>query len=224
MIGHVTNGKEDHTDDAPRPARADAVVFDLGGVLIDWDPRHLYRRLFEDEVAMERFLTEICTPQWHHAHDAGEQTLASCRKLARAHPEYRELIMAWAEGTEAMVAGALDESVAVLGELTARGVRCFALSNMEAETFPLRLERFEFLRWFHGHVISGFERMTKPDPRIFRLVLDRYGLDPARTVFVDDQPVNVEAGQREGMIAVLFTGADDLRAVLVDVGLLEPTS
>ncbi|MEY2421222.1 MAG: 2-haloacid dehalogenase [Acidimicrobiaceae bacterium] len=201
-------------------AAVDAVVFDLGGVLIDWNPRYLYRQLFDDDVAMEDFLANVCTLEWHVAHDLGHSTAVSCAELARQHPEHAAMILAWAERTEDMIGGAIDETVEILAELKAAGVPCYILSNMEPETFPLRVERFEFLHWFDGHVISGMEGLVKPDPKIFRQLLRRFDLQPSRTLFIDDSPVNVEAAAAIGIHAVLFESPAQLRAHLENVGLL----
>ena len=201
-------------------ADVDAVVFDLGGVLIDWNPRHLYRQLFDDEAAMEEFLATICTLEWHVAHDLGQSTADSCAALALEHPEHAELIRAWAERSEDMIGGAIDGTVSILAELRAAGVRCYALSNMEPETFPLRLERFEFLHWFDGHLISGLEGLVKPDPEIFRLLLRRFDLQPSRTLFIDDSAVNVEAATKIGIRSVLFESPGQLRADLQELKLL----
>ncbi len=200
----------------------DAVVFDLGGVLIDWNPRHLYRQLFADEDEMEQFLATICTLEWHAAHDRGEDMAESCAALAAAHPAHADLIMAWVERTEDMIAGAIDDTVAILAELKARGIRLYVLSNMEPHTFPVRLERFEFLRWFDDHVISGYEGLIKPDPAIFHRLLDRFGLEPARTVFIDDSAPNVEAARRIGIDAIRFESPAQLRAELSARGILTP--
>lgn len=197
----------------------EAVVFDLGGVLVDWNPRHLYRHLFDDEQEMERFLAEICTLEWHVAHDLGVDTAASCAELAVQHPEYADLIRAWAERSEEMVSGAIDGTVEILRELRAAGVACYALSNMERETFPVRLERFEFLRWFDGYVISGLEGVVKPDHRIFRLLVERFALEPDRTLFVDDSDVNVDAARAFGLVAVHFESPAQLRRDLIACGL-----
>jgi len=202
-------------------AGVDAVVFDLGGVLIDWNPRHLYRQLFDDEAEMEEFLATICTLEWHVAHDLGQGTAESCAELALEHPEHAPFIRAWADRSEDMVAGAIDDTVAILAELRTDGVRCYALSNMEPETFPLRLERFEFLQWFDGHVISGTEGVVKPDPEIFHRLLRRFDLQPSRTLFIDDSPVNVEAARALGIRAVFFESPAQLRADLEEVGLLD---
>src|SRR5947199_6094016 len=117
----------------------EAVVFDIGGVLLDWNPRYLYRELFDDEQEMERFLSKICTPEWHEAHDRGRSFEVSCAELASAHPEYAEMIHAWGRRSEEMVAGPIEETVEILRRLKAAGVPCYALTNMETETFPLRV-------------------------------------------------------------------------------------
>jgi 2-haloacid dehalogenase len=202
----------------PEPEIA-AVVFDLGGVLLDWDPRHLYRRLFADPAEMEDFLARVCTPAWHRAHDLGADVTQSCDRLARQHPRHRDMIMAWVDHDDEMAAGQIDEAVDVLAELKAGGVRCLALSNMEPTTFAARRARFEFMSWFDGLVISGVEGVAKPDPRIFRLLLRRYQLEPAATVFIDDSPANVEAARGLGLTAVRYTSAGELRKALRSLGL-----
>ena len=200
-------------------AGIDAVVFDIGGVLLDWDPRHLYRKLFDNPAEMNEFLDRICTPRWHLSHDLGADIWESCRRLAAEHPGHREMIMAWAEHGEEMAAGQFDQTVAVLAELTAAGQHCYALSNMEPDTYVIRRERFGFMRMFDGCVISGIEQVAKPDPRIFRILLDRYQLDPATAVFIDDSPRNVEAARALGMHALVYRSAGCLRRELRSLGI-----
>jgi 2-haloacid dehalogenase len=202
--------------------RARAIVFDLGGVLLDWNPRYLYRKLFDgDDAAMERFLNEVCTMEWHHAHDLGVSPERTATELSKAHPDQQELIWAWSRRSEEMVAGPIDGTVAILADLKAAGVPCYALTNMERETYPLRLERFQFMRWFDGAVVSGFEGVAKPDPAIFKLLLDRFDLEPSETVLVDDSPVNVRAARTAGINAIEFETAGRLRESLRDIGLLD---
>jgi 2-haloacid dehalogenase len=205
-----------------RNGSIDAVIFDLGGVLLDWNPRYLYRRMFDDEDAMERFLGDVCTMEWHEANDRGVPFEITCAQLAAEHPEHAEHIWAWGTRTEEMIGGPIDESVAILRELKGRGVPVYALTNMEATTYPQRRERFDFLRWFDGTVVSSSEGMIKPDARIFRLLLDRYGLEPESTLMIDDNPRNVDAARALGMQTVLFESPEGLRRVLVDAGLLAP--
>lgn len=199
---------------------ADAVVFDLGGVLIDWDPRYLYRKLFAEPAEMETFLARICTSDWHRAHDLGADITESCRRLAALHPGYAAEIMAWAERSEEMVAGQFDAAVTVLNDLKAAGVRCYALSNMEPDLFAIRQARFPFLEWFDGHVISGIEGVAKPDRRIFEILLRRHCLEPGATVFADDTAANVEAARELGIVALRYTSAGQLRQDLHALGLL----
>jgi 2-haloacid dehalogenase len=196
-----------------------AVVFDLGGVLIDWNPRYLYRQLFGDPGEMEDFLARICTDDWHRAHDLGADITASCQRLAALHPGYRDAIMAWASRGEEMAAGQFDETVDVLSSVKAAGVPCYALSNMEPEAFSIRRARFAFMTWFDGQVISGQEGVAKPDPRIFEILLSRYALVPSATVFVDDVQRNVDAAHALGINAVRYTGAGQLRRDLRGFGI-----
>jgi 2-haloacid dehalogenase len=205
---------------AQQTSETDAVVFDLGGVLLDWNPRYLYRKLIDDEAELERFLGEICTMEWHTAHDLGVPVAESSARLAAAHPEYTELINAWGERSEEMIAGAIEGSVGILEELLQKGVRCYALTNMERETYPLRLRRFPFMGWFAGTVVSSHEGVAKPDPEIFRRLLDRFGLEAARTIMIDDSPPNIDTAASLGMTAVRFTSPIALRAALSRLRLL----
>jgi 2-haloacid dehalogenase len=204
-----------------RNGRPRAVVFDLGGVLLDWNPRHLYRKLFDDEDAMERFLSEVCTMEWHHAHDLGVPPERTAPPLIAAHPEHAAHIRAWTERSEEMLAGQIEGSVEILRDLRAAGVPCYALTNMETWTYPGRRERYPFLTWFDGTVVSGFERVAKPDPRVFELLLDRFGLTAADTLLIDDSATNVEAARAVGMQAIKFESPATLRRRLQDAGLLD---
>lgn len=195
-----------------------AVAFDLGGVLIDWNPRYLYRRLFDDPDEMEDFLARICTDDWHRQHDLGADVTASCQLLAALHPGYRDEIMAWAERGEEMAAGPLEQTVRVLADVKAAGVRCYALSNMEPDAFAIRCTRFPFMTWFDGHIISGIEGVAKPDRQIFQIFLQRYALEPAQTVFIDDSPSNVEAALALGINAVHYASATQIRHELRALG------
>jgi 2-haloacid dehalogenase len=169
---------------------------------------------------MEDFLATICTVEWHVAHDLGQSTAESCAALALEHPEHASMIQAWADRSEDMITGAIDATVSILAELRAAGVPCYVLSNMESETYPLRLERFEFLHWFDGHVISGLEGLGKPDPKIYRRMLHRFDLEPSRTLFIDDSAANVKAASEIGINAVRFESPAQLRAHLEGIGLL----
>jgi 2-haloacid dehalogenase len=201
-------------------ARVAAVVFDLGGVLLDWNPRHLYRTLFADEAEMESFLAQICTPEWHDPHDRGVSTAESCAVLAAKHPHFSEEIWAWSKRSEEMIGGVDEGSVDVLRAVRETGLPCYALTNMEAETYPLRLERFAFLGWFDGTVVSAREGMAKPDGAIFELLLDRFGLAPGTTLMIDDSKANLDAASRVGIQTILFRSSDQLGVELEEAGVL----
>jgi 2-haloacid dehalogenase len=196
------------------------VIFDLGGVLIDWDPRHLYRKLFGDEAAMEAFLAGVCTSEWNERQDEGRPFAAGIAELIARHPEHREMIEAYHARWPEMLAGALDDTVAILAELNARGQPLYALSNWSAETFPHARERFDFLGWFRGTVISGEEGVRKPGSAIFHLLFQRYSIDPAEAVFIDDAQANVTAARSIGLEALRFTSAAALREDLAHLGVL----
>ena len=198
----------------------DTVVFDLGGVLIDWNPRYLYRQLFDDEVAMERFLAEVCTGAWNERQDAGRPWAEAVATLSADFPEHAPLIAAFRDRWKEMLAGPIHDSVAVLAELKACGVRLYALTNWSHETFPLALEMYDFLHWFEGIVVSGEEQLIKPDPRIYQCLFERYGIEPARAIYIDDARRNVDAAAALGMHAWWFRGADGLRAWLASHGLV----
>lgn len=198
-----------------------AVLFDLGGVFLDWDPRYLYARFFGDDVAgMEDFLANVCSPEWHARQDLGRSTAEACRELAEAYPEHAELIYAWRDGTEEMIKGVFDGSVSLLADLVGLGVPCYAFSNMERETYDRRVGLYPFLSWFDGAFISGYEGVMKPDPRYFRRGLQRFGLSPGEVVFVDDRAVNVETAGALGLPAVWFRTPEVLRQRFERCGLL----
>ena len=197
-----------------------AVVFDLGGVLIDWDPRYLYRRLLPDDDAVERFLDEVDFAAWNHRQDAGASWAEAVEAHSARHPHHRELLAAYPARFRETLGGEVPGTVDVLRELHQRGTRLLALTNWSAETFPHAREHFGWLALFEDVVVSGVEQVAKPDPAIFRLVLARNRLDPATTVFVDDSPVNVAAAEAEGLLALRFRDAGQLRADLADLGLL----
>ena len=197
------------------------VVFDVGGVLIDWDPRHLYRKLFPgNEPAMDHFLANVCTHEWNRCQDAGRSFAEGARLLKRAHPQHAELIDAYGARFDEMMAGPIVGTVEILAELCERETPLYVLSNFSAETFPPALERFDFLRWFRGMVISGEVGVIKPDPRIFQIMLARFAIDPHRTVYIDDVAANAEAARPFGIHGIHFTTPGALREELVRLALL----
>jgi 2-haloacid dehalogenase len=205
-------------------AAVDTVIFDLGGVLIDWNPRYLYRQLFDDEQAMERFLAEVCDSSWNEQQDAGRSWDEAVRLRSAEFPEHAALIAAFRTRWDEMLRGPLHDTLAIVHALRARGLRLYALTNWSQETFPLAFERYAFLQVFEGIVVSGAERLIKPDPAIFHVLLKRYGVQPERAVFIDDAPRNVAAAAKLGMHALHFRDAALLRAELVALGLLDGLS
>jgi 2-haloacid dehalogenase len=202
-------------------SQRDTVIFDLGGVLLDWNPRHLYRSLFAaDGAAMEHFLATVCTSAWNRQQDAGRPCAEACALLTAEHPDKAALIDAYYTRHLDMIAGAIGGTVEILSELHARGVPLYFLSNYSAETYPLVRARFDFLSWFAGGIVSGEHGVVKPDPAIYRLLVERYSIDPARAVFIDDVAANAAAARAFDIHPIHFCGADALRVELAQLGLL----
>jgi 2-haloacid dehalogenase len=196
-------------------------IFDLGGVLLNWDPRLLYRKLFHgDEAAMDHFLATVCTTEWNERQDAGRSFVDATRELLPQHADKIELIEAFGKRFDEMVPGAIDGTVAVLAELKQRDVPIYAITNWSAETFPSMRGRFAFLDWFGDIVVSGAEGVMKPDPRIFRILLQRQRIEPESAVFIDDVAANAAAAGALGIHGIHFRSPDQLRGELVASGLL----
>ncbi len=197
------------------------VIFDFGGVLIDWNPRHLYSKLFAgDEAAMEDFLATVCNSAWNIQQDGGRTIAEATRELTLAYPHHAGLIAAFYGRFDEMMPGPIEGTVAILAELRERGVPLYGLTNFSAETYPIALARFPFIGWFHGVIVSGEHRIVKPDPAIYRLLIDRFGISPLSAVFIDDNKLNAEGAEAVGIKGIHFTGPDELRAELVGLGLL----
>ena len=206
---------------AKAAARRRVVVFDLGGVLLEWNPRYLYRKLFAgDEAAMEAFLAEVCTVEWNERQDAGRTFADAVDELMPRHADKRALIDAFGARFGEMIPGAIDGTVAILGELKRRGTPLYALTNWSSETFPPQRVRFPFLAQFDGIVVSGDEGVIKPDPRIFRILLERYAIAPHEAVFIDDNPANADAASALGVHGIHFRSPEALRDELAALGLL----
>jgi 2-haloacid dehalogenase len=197
------------------------VVFDLGGVLLQWDPRHLYRKLFPgDETAMESFLGEVCTVEWNERQDAGRTFAEAVAELMPQHEDKRHLIEAFGSRFGEMIPGALDGTVEILRELKARRVPLYALTNWSAETFPPQRSRFPFIELFDGIVVSGDEGVIKPDARIFEILLDRFRIPAREAVFIDDNPKNAQAASALGIHGIHFQSPEQLRRELAALQLL----
>jgi 2-haloacid dehalogenase len=191
---------------------ARAVTFDLGGVLIDWDPRYLYRQLLASEEEVERFLAEICTPAWNEEQDAGRPVTEAIAERCALFPEHRALIRAYYDRFPEMIAGMLEDNLTLVRELAARRVPLFALTNWSADTFSIVGETTELLDLFDGVLVSGRVGLKKPDPRIYRRFLSDFDLEAADVLFIDDREENARAAESVGMAAIWYRRGTDLRA------------
>lgn len=190
------------------------VIFDLGAVLIDWNPRHLYRELFDDEAAMEAFLRDICKPAWNAEQDRGRSWKEAVDLLKAEHPEHRDLIQAYHDRWDEMLKGPIQGSVQILERLDDEGFELHALTNWSAETFPIARERYAFLERFRTILVSGEERLIKPDPAIFQLMLERIGHPAEGCLFIDDSQKNIAAAASLGFDVIHFSSADQLKVDL----------
>lgn len=195
------------------------IIFDLGNVLINWEPEHLYRKIFEDEQEMQHFLTHICTSDWNVQQDAGRPIQDANALLIQQYPHYKKEIEAFYGRWTEMLGGAIEGTVEILKQLkTGQKYRLYALTNWSAETFPHAIERYEFLQWFEGIVVSGDEKMIKPQAEFYQIILDRYDIDPSTAVFIDDSLKNVVGAKEVGIDAIHFHSPEKLAEELKALG------
>jgi 2-haloacid dehalogenase len=203
------------------PARTAAIVFDFGGVLIDWNPRHLYRKLFPgDERAMENFLEEIDFAGWNLQQDAGRPFSLAVAELVKRFPDYADLIRAYDERWDESVAGPIQGTVDLLPRLKQAGFELHGLSNWSSEKFAITRTKYEFFQLFDTILLSGEVKLLKPDPRIFDVLLERIGRPARECLLIDDSPQNIEAARGLGFEAVPFESPDQLLRELQRRGLL----
>jgi 2-haloacid dehalogenase len=198
-----------------------AVIFDVGKVLFDWEPRYLYERLIGDDRALEAFLADVVTKDWHFQHDAGRPFAETSAELIAQYPQHAALIAAWGPRFVESMGPAIPGMAEIVAELDAAGVPLFAITNFSGEFWPpfVRQHRGLFGR-FRDIVVSGDEKLTKPDPAIYHLALKRFELQPQDAVFVDDSAPNIAAANALGIHGVLFTTAAAFHSELVRLGLL----
>ena len=199
--------------------KIETIIFDLGGVLVDWNPRYLYRKIFDSEEEMETFLGEICTMEWNAEQDAGRTFAEATQLLVDQYPDYEPQIRAYFDRWEEMFSDNIEGSIKVLEELIAHpdyGV--YALTNWSAETWPIALRKFPFFKWFEGVLVSGEENMKKPDLRIYRLICERFNLNIEKCLFFDDSPKNIVGAREAGMQAFQFLSPEQLREELAGYG------
>jgi len=195
-------------------SRATVVVFDIGNVLLHWDPRLLYRKLFKDEATVEWFLQEVCSPSFNLELDGGRPFSEAIADLTGRFPDYAEEIRAYDDRWLETTRGLMTDSAEILQTLRSNGVRNYAITNFSAEKFSIVRTIYPILKAFDGIVVSGEDYVVKPDPAIYRLLLDRYGLVAADCFFIDDSAKNVAGARAVGMHAHLFENASSLRAEL----------
>jgi len=198
----------------------DTIVFDFGGVLVDWNPRHLYKTLLDDEEEMEWFLKNICTDEWNLEQDRGRSLKEATELLTEKFPEHKDLIEAYYGNWEQMLKGEIAETVEILHKLKKK-FKLYGLTNWSAETFPVALERFKFFQLFDGIVVSGHEKLIKPEKEIFELLLNRYNLKANNSLFIDDNKKNVQAAANIGFHTIHFTSAENLGEKLISMKLLD---
>ena len=196
------------------------LIFDLGGVLIDWNPRYLYREIFADEVEMEFFLNQVCTPAWNAQMDLDKSFKDAADELIMSYPEYTTQIQIWYDRWEEMIGGPITGTVEILKEIKQSGYPLAALSNWSAETFPIANRKYDFLSWFTHVVISGEAGLVKPDPKIFHLLLQAINRDPEDCIFIDDTQENIQIAQELGFEGILFSSPLQLRDQLEHLGVL----
>lgn len=197
------------------------ILWDLGGVLIDWDPKYVYRTIFDSEAEVENFLATICTSDWNEEQDAGRTIEEGNRLLIEQHPDYRTEIEAFYGRWTEMLGGPIESSVDTLRKINLDGrFNQYSLTNWSFETFPIAIERYSFLKLFGGIVVSGIEKCRKPDPKIYQIVLDRFSLTANETLFIDDNLRNIKAAAEMGFETILYSGEESLDLGLKEIGVI----
>ena len=192
------------------------IIFDLGGVLVDWNPEYVYLDVFKgDRKKMKWFFDEVCTFDWNENQDAGYPLAQATEDRIKLFPQYEEWIRVFYGRWEEMLGGPIEGTVKLLKALVANpDYRVLALTNWSAETFPVALKKFEFLHWFEGIVVSGTEKTRKPFANIYQITLDRYALNASDSLFIDDNLRNIEAAQALGIQTIHFKNPDQLQEAL----------
>jgi len=198
-----------------------AIIWDLGGVLIDWNPAYVFDKLFDDEEKKKYFFENVCTNDWNENQDAGYPIQKATEELVAKHPEWKEYIEAYYGRWTEMLGGPIHGTVEIFRKITeSKRYKQYALTNWSGELFPIALERYDFLHWFDGRVVSGDEKMRKPYPEFYKLILTRYNLHPQTTLFIDDNLRNIKAAEELGIKCVQFESAGQLQGKLEQLGVL----
>jgi 2-haloacid dehalogenase len=192
----------------------DTIIFDLGNVLIDWNPGHLFDKVFSKKEEKDYFFQNVCTDDWHAQQDAGRSTEEATEELVKQHPKWEHAIRAFYSRWKEMFGGEIEGSVEILKELKEKGYRLYALTNWSAELFQRTYPDYPFLHWFEGIVMSGEEKVNKPDERIYQVLLERYHINPDQALFIDDKEKNVRTAERIGIRGIVFKSPNQLREEL----------
>ena len=197
------------------------LIFDLGAVLIDWHPKHLYRKLFATEVEIDDFLANICTSAWNEEQDAGKSLQQATEERVLLFPDWENHIRSFYGRWEEMLGDAIGGTVKIFNQLRALPhLKMYALTNWSHETFPIALNRFEFLHRFDGILVSGEEKTRKPFPEIYQLIFDRFYINPERAIFIDDNLRNIKASEAFGLKAIHFISPEQLNNELMKLDIL----
>lgn len=196
------------------------IVFDFGGVLIDWNPRYLYNQLFENKDDMEYFLSEVCNDYWNLQQDAGRPINEATKLLVLQHPQYEEMIRAYYGRWEEMLNGQIKENVDILYKIDKTKYNIYGLTNWSGETFPIAYSKYPFFKEFKGIVVSGDEKMIKPNKDIFYLLLIRYGLKAEDSLFIDDNINNVKTAKDIGFHTLHYSATVNLEQQFKNLGIL----
>ena len=195
------------------------VIFDFGGVLIDWDPRYLFRNLFNDELEMEYFLDHVCNHEWNEQQDAGRPFNVAIESLKEKHPRYEKMIQYYYDDWEKMLNGEIKENTKLLPLLKGK-FGLFGLTNWSAETFPIAFKRFPFLDEFDGIVVSGIEKMIKPNKGIFYLLLERFQINANASLFIDDNLKNIQTANEIGFRTIHYSNDVNVEEELKELELI----
>lgn len=190
------------------------IIFDFGGVLLDWNPRYLYRNYFNDDKEMEHFLSDVCNGEWNIQQDAGRPFAEAVKILQAQYPQYSEAIRMYDDDWDKMLKCEIPGGVALLHALKDMGYGIYGLTNWSAEKIGIAFSRYDFFSLFDGIVVSGVEKVAKPDLGIYRILLDRYGLKPDESVFIDDNADNVAAAISLGINGIRFDDAENVKSRL----------